>query len=310
MSPFGVMFHHFHINEKKKYGQGSINEKEFEKIIIFLKKNFQILAPAKWIHQLRKKKLKKKNICLTFDDALLSQYDIALKVLNKHKLKAFWFIYSSVFHGKLDDFEIQRKFRSIYYKNFEDFFQDFQTYLGKSLTFKKKTKYKKYFKSMNKFYPIYSKTDIEFRYIRDYVLKKNEYDKILSKMMVKKKTTKKKLSKNLWLTNSHLKKLSNKDHIIGLHAYNHPYKLAELNFNDQQNEINKNYIHLNNLLRKKPISISYPNGSFNNNTLKIVKKLGVICGFTSNMKNYREFNSKDLLIKRLDHSFIIKNYIK
>ena len=36
--PFGVMFHHFHLKNNQKFGQGSINKNEFEKIIIFLKK--------------------------------------------------------------------------------------------------------------------------------------------------------------------------------------------------------------------------------------------------------------------------------
>ena len=91
------MFHHFHSKNFQKNGQGSINKKEFESIINFLKKNYNILKPQDWIYKVEEKKLKKNDICLTFDDALLSQYTIALKTLNKFKLKAFWFVYSSVF---------------------------------------------------------------------------------------------------------------------------------------------------------------------------------------------------------------------
>lgn len=308
-SPFGVMFHHFHLNETKKYGQGSLNKNKFEDIIIFLKKNFSILTPQKWLSKAKENKLKKKDICLTFDDALLSQYTIALKTLNKFKLKAFWFVYSSVFNGKIDNFEIHRKFRSIYYKNFDDFFFDFSSHLNQNSKKENKKKYKKFFKFMKKFYPIYSNNDLRFRFIRDQILTQNQYNNILTKMMIKKKTNAKKLSNSLWLKNSHLKKLSNSGHEIGMHGYNHPYKLSELNYKKQLNELKRNYIHLEKILKKKPTSISYPNGSFNNNTLKIIDKLEIKCGFLSNMKNYGKQYPRQFVLKRLDHSIIVQQLL-
>ena len=180
-------------------GQGSITTEKVEKIIIFLKKNFIILNPEEWIFKLKKKKLKKKEICITFDDALLSQYKIALRILDKYKIKAFWFIYSSVFNGKIDNFEIHRKFRTMYYKNFNDFFINFSKHLNDKLIFQDNDEFKKFSKNMKKFYPIYSNIDIDFRYLRDHILSKYQFNKILSKMMLEKKTNKKKLSKNLWL---------------------------------------------------------------------------------------------------------------
>ncbi len=308
--PFGVMFHHFHSRKIKKFGQGSIDKNQFENIIKFLKKNFTILTPEEWILKVEKKKLKKKDICLTFDDALLSQYDVALKILNKYNLKAFWFIYSSVFNGEIDNFEIHRKFRSIYYKNFDEFFFNFSNHTDKNFILKKIKKYKIFFKFMKKFYPIYSDKDIEFRFLRDHVLTQIQYNNILNKMMTEKKTNKKKLSKNLWLKNSHLKKLSNAGHMIGMHAYNHPYKLSELNYVKQLDELKKNFIHLKKVLNKEPISISYPNGSFNKDTLKIINKLKIKCGFLSNMKSYKKLYPKEYVLRRLDHSIVMKEFIK
>ena len=304
------MFHHFHSDGERKMGQGSITAEEFEKIIIFLKKNFIILNPEEWIFKLKKKKLKKKEICITFDDALLSQYKIALRILDKYKIKAFWFIYSSVFNGKIDNFEIHRKFRTMYYKNFNDFFINFSKHLNDKLIFQDNDEFKKFSKNMKKFYPIYSNIDIDFRYLRDHILSKYQFNKILSKMMLEKKTNKKKLSKNLWLNNNHLKKIAKNGHIVGMHAYNHPYKLSRLSYEDQLVELEKNYQHLKKTINQKPISISYPNGSFNNNTLKIIKKLGVKCGFLSSMKDHKLIKQKEYLLKRLDHSVLIKNYIK
>ncbi len=148
--PFGVMFHHFHLKNNQKLGQGSINKNEFEKIIIYLKKNYEILSPAEWLNKLEKKNLKKKDICITFDDALLSQYNIALKILNKYRLKAFWFVYSSVFNGMIDDFEIHRKFRSKYFKNFNGFFKNFLSFVNISTNYKKNKNFKIFYKKNEK----------------------------------------------------------------------------------------------------------------------------------------------------------------
>ena len=303
------MFHHFHSKKIKKNGQGSINKKEFENIINFLNKNYNILKPQDWIYKVEEKKLKKNDICLTFDDSLLSQYTIALKTLNKFKLKAFWFVYSSVFEGKIDKFEIHRKFRSLFFKNFDDFFYNFYSHLKKKLKIINKKKYNYFFTYMKKFYPIYSNNDIKFRFFRDHVLSQIQYNNILKKMMIEKKTDEKKLSSKLWLKNIHLKKLANNGHIIGMHAYTHPYKLSQLNYKKQLNELKKNFIHLKSILKKKPTSISYPNGSFNKDTIKIITNFGIKCGFLSNMKSYNSLYPENYVLKRLDHSIIMKNLL-
>ncbi len=303
------MFHHFHNKKNKQTGQGSLNPKNFKKILVFLKSNYNILSPQKWLIKLKEGKLEKKDICLTFDDALLSQYTVALKILDKFKIKAFWFVYSSIFNGKIDEFEIHRKFRTTYYKNFYNFYLDFIKNFKEEYKFVKNKEFQNFNKYMRNYYPIYSKEDIKFRFIRDKILSKDQYNVILKKMMRKKSTNEKKLSKKLWLNNKHLINLDKKGHIIGMHAFNHPYKLSELNYINQKNELNKNYQHLKKTLKKKPISISYPNGSFNNHTVQIIKKLGIKCAFISSMKNNRQFQKKYVL-KRLDHSIILNNLIK
>ena len=307
-APFGVMFHHFHGANTKATGQGSLNSRDFEKILKFLKLNYKINDPNEWINKLKNKQLKNNDICLTFDDALLSQYTIALKVLNKFKLKAFWFVYSSVFNGKLDEFEIHRKFRTMYYKDFNGFYSHFLKNSQINKNFKKNLKYQAFFKYMKKFYPIYSSEDIEFRFIRDKILNKKEYDNILRVMMRSKKTNEKKLSLNLWLNNNHLVNLKKKGHVIGMHAYNHPYKLGELNYKDQKKELTKNYNHLKKVTECKPISISYPNGSFNKDTIRILKSLNISTAFISSMDKFKKFE-KEYVLMRLDHSIIFKNFL-
>ena len=46
--------------------------------------------------RLERSELRHNDIVLTFDDGLRCQYDIALPILNKHGIGAFWFVYSSL----------------------------------------------------------------------------------------------------------------------------------------------------------------------------------------------------------------------
>ncbi len=126
---------------------------------------------------------------------------------------------------------------------------------------------------------------------------------------MQKKQVKKKLSKNLWLNNNHIKELSKKGHNVGMHAYNHPYKLSELDFKSQNSELKRNFNHLKKILKLNPISISYPNGSFNKYTLKIIENLRLRCGFISSMKSYNKNYKKKFTLRRLDHSNILKNFL-
>ena len=62
-----------------------------------------------------------KKVCITFDDGLLSQYDIALPVLEKYQIKAFFFPHTSIFTNSVDYLETYRYFRTNYFNNINNF---------------------------------------------------------------------------------------------------------------------------------------------------------------------------------------------
>ena len=74
------MFHHFHDGVTHTKIQGSINKDDFYKIINFVGKN-NILDADKFIEKSKDDKLKNNEVCITFDDSLKCQIDIALPVL-------------------------------------------------------------------------------------------------------------------------------------------------------------------------------------------------------------------------------------
>ena len=83
------MFHHFH-GQQHPISQGSLDSDHFEAKLQFLTQNFNLLSPTEFTEKITNNEIEIRDICLTFDDALKSQFDIAFPILQKLKLKAFF----------------------------------------------------------------------------------------------------------------------------------------------------------------------------------------------------------------------------
>jgi len=299
---FGVMFHHFHNYTHSKI-QGSISKNQLIKKIAFLKKKYVLNDADVYIKKILNKKITAKDICLTFDDSLKSQIDIALPILRKEKIKAFFFIYTGVFENNPDNLEIFRYFRNAKYKNINLFYEDFFKYLinffpDDFLIFQKKFT-NKYLSQ----YKIYSLNDRKFRFCRDKILTKDSYDSLMFKLMKKKNFNYKLAIKRLFMTRSDLKKLTKYNQVIGLHSTTHSVNLSNLTYKDQMTEYKDNMDFIKKFVKSKPISMSHPFGRYNKNILRILNNIGVKIGFLSCKKN----RIKSLLeIPRVDHVEFVK----
>ena len=194
----GIMFHHFHDEGIHTKGQGSISKDDFYKIINFIGRN-NILDANIFFEKFKKKQLKENEVCLTFDDAIKCQIDIALPVLEDLKIKSFFFVYTSVFEGKPDHLEIFRYFRMNYFNNINEFYKSFYEVLDEDLETFFKDNNKKINLTKIKF-PHYSIEDIKFRLIRDIFLNKNQYDDLMFLMMKSKNFIIKIFIQNYFLT--------------------------------------------------------------------------------------------------------------
>ena len=105
-----IMFHHFH-NENHLPAQGSLSSDDFAEMLDWLAQRYKILSAFEFLEQFESGNLDKSDICLSFDDALLCQWDVAVPVLQKLKIQAFFFVHSSVFSANPDFLEIFRYFR-------------------------------------------------------------------------------------------------------------------------------------------------------------------------------------------------------
>ena len=308
----GIMFHHFHDGGIHKKGQGSIDKDDFYKMINFIgRKN--ILDSNIFLEKIKNNKIKENELCLTFDDGIKSQIDIALPVLEELKIKSFFFVSTSVFGDKPDYLEIFRYFRMNYFENINEFYNAFYQILDEDLNSFYKDK-DKIIKSKKIKLPHYSIEDIKFRLVRDIFLSKNQYEEIMLLMFKEKNFNYKNILKKLFIQKEDLIKLDSLGHLVGPHTHNHPTLIEGLKYEEQKEEYEKCLSSISNILDKPKNeikSMSHPCGSYNEDTLKVLKELNIELGFKHVMaiekeKGMKKINNSSLEIAREDHSAIFK----
>tara|TARA_Y100000591_G_C21835707_1_gene702349 strand:+ start:767 stop:1696 length:930 start_codon:yes stop_codon:yes gene_type:complete len=306
------MFHHFHDDNIHKKGQGSIDKKQLSSLIKFIGRE-NILDASEFYNRFLEKKLNSKNVCLTFDDGIRCQYDVALPVLEDFKIKSFFFVYSSLFEGEPDLLELYRYFRMNYFKNINDFYENFYENVNHDL----KIFFSKNIENINKTkkkFEHYTINDIKFRLVRDHLLNKETYKNIMLEMFKNKKFDYKEFFEILFLNKNHLIKIDKLGHLIGLHSHDHPALMEKLSYENQYNQYKRNINILSKILKKDINQIncmSHPSGSYNKNTLEVLEKIGIKLGFKQIMtiepeKGMKKINNSNLEIARQDHADIMK----
>ncbi len=308
--PHGIMFHQFHDKKFYKSGEGSLSKDDFHDLINFVGKN-NILDAETFFQKKIENKLKKNDVCLTFDDGLKCQIEVALQVLEDLNLKSFFFVSTSNFENKPDFFEITRYFKINYFDSSEKFYDLFFEVLDKDYNdFLKKNK--QIIKDKIKVYPFYTKRDIEFRLIRDRFLNEQEYTNTITLMFNEKNYVVNEVVPKLFFSKSDLTSLDSLGHKIGLHSHSHVKFIERLPFKLQKMEYVNNQKNLSNILNKpskKINSMSHPLGSYNESSLEILRSLNVSLGFRDNMSvnhKMKSINNSNLEIAREDHSLIMK----
>ena len=152
-------------------------------------------------------------------------------------------------------------------------------------------------------FPFYSRTDRIFRYLRDDVLGPERYHAVMSALIISFDFDVPAIVSNLWMTNEHLRTMRDEGHVIGLHSYSHPTRLAALSTEGQREEYRKNFDHLVKLLGEAPVCMSHPCNSYSLDTLSILEEAGIRLGFRSNMQHIA--NRSPFEFPREDHANII-----
>lgn len=276
------MFHHFY-DDLHPRGQGSLSGDQFEEMLEWLSERHTILDAEEFMWRTNTGRLRGTDTCLTFDDALLCQVDIAVPILDKRNIKAFFFVYSSPFFDDPDPLEIYRYFRTVEFEDvngfYTEFFAEAERVLGDRYdSAKGEFNPDKYLTA----FPFYTANDRWFRYLRNRTLTKCEYDMINAGMMASHGFNRRTASEKLWMTEANLVSLHATGHKIGLHSFSHPTLIHDLPPHDQSQEYLLNFDHLTSVLGEAPDSMSHPCGNYSNWTLASLRELGIRIGFRSN----------------------------
>jgi peptidoglycan/xylan/chitin deacetylase (PgdA/CDA1 family) len=303
VSAHGVMFHHFH-DQQHCQGQGAISAQDFRDLVDHVGRR-HILPASEWMRRARDGELGDDDVCLTFDDALRCQFDVAFPLMRDLNLTAFWFVYSSVFEGHIELLEVYRYFRTTCFASIEEFYDEFtgdvisahgEEYVNAMADFDPDT----YLAA----HPIYSREDRIFRYLRDDVLGVARYQATMQTLMARKAFDVGAAKNLLWMDDSHLRQLRDAGHLIGLHSYSHPTRLVEMAADAQAGEFRRNADHLERVLGERPACMSHPCNSYDETTLAVLQRLGVAIGFRANMEPTA--NQSRLEFPREDHANIMK----
>jgi peptidoglycan/xylan/chitin deacetylase (PgdA/CDA1 family) len=224
-------------------------------------------------------------VVLTFDDNLRCQYDVAYPVLRERGLTACWFVYTSVLEDVVETLELYRHFRCSYFGDIDAFYDAFFERVTRSpyaddvacalVTFEPRN----YLVD----YPFYSDTDRTFRFVRDEILAVDAYEEVMDCMLDDRCVDRAAVASHLWMDGGALRDLHEAGHVIGLHSHTHPTVLAALDARRQREQYERNYEAVRACTGESPTTMSHPTNSYNVDTLKILRSLGVDIGFRADM---------------------------
>jgi peptidoglycan/xylan/chitin deacetylase (PgdA/CDA1 family) len=306
MAAHGIMFHHFH-GDGHPPGQGSISADQLDAMIQWLGPG-NILPAREWMQRAIHGGLRDGDLCITFDDNLRCQFDVALDVLRARGLTAFWFVYTSVMEGRLERLELYRKFRMTRFSSVDAFYDCFFKFLASGPWSDEAARGLRGFDPRQYLaaFPFYTDGDRQFRFVRDEVLGAERYQDVMDTMIADSGVSLGDLVAGLWMDDKCVRQLHDQGHVVGLHSHTHPTRLERLDREGQRAEYAANIAYLTNLLGTTPTAMSHPCNSYNATTLEVLRELGVKLGFRANMTpGFSGGPTGDLQHPRQDHANLL-----
>ena len=273
-----IMFHHFH-NDAHLPSQGSLSPSDFSDMLLWLSNRYNLIGANEYLRKFERSQLGANDICLSFDDALLCQYDIAVPILEQYGVDAFFFVYSSAFHGVPHNLEVFRYFRTNSFSDIEDFYVQFfelyeSVYHGQLHKHLNQSKDLKYLME----HPIYTDNDRLFRFVRNEVLGVDKYEELMLHFMKIKGFSSDGLIDKLWMSEANLEDLARCGHLVGLHSTTHPTQMSKLSKHRQFVEYKENFDHLTSIIGDV-LCMSHPCGDYNDDTINVLEELGIRIDF-------------------------------
>jgi peptidoglycan/xylan/chitin deacetylase (PgdA/CDA1 family) len=295
------MFHRFRPAGPGPGAQGALTADQLEAVLRFVGTD-RILPPGEWLARLEHGALGDEDLCLTFDDGLRSQRDHALPLLERHGLQAFWFVCSAACRGQPIWSEVFSQ-ASVELGGMQVMVSAFLERLPSDVLDRlRSAEFERYATALSTTAPFYSRSDLEYRFIRNRVLDDTRFVTIMNGILLERGIDSEAVASRLFLDDADLARLSSAGHVVGLHSWGHPYEIARLPRAAQRRQYERNRKHLAEVTGLTPIAMSHPLNSYSSGTLAILRELGIRCGFRANTAPppSRRINSDPLELARED----------
>ena len=275
-----VMYHYVREIKNSNYPQiKGLEIKDFINQLILLKQKYEIISGDLLIAYLKgeEKKLPENSCLLTFDDGYKDHFNYVLPELIKKKITGCFFpVSAAVEENKLLDvnsiqFILEKS------KNINNLLIELEIEMIKAGI--EKYQINNLYNNINKDSKYDSKKIILFKRILQRDLSINTRKSIIAKLFKKYVgKNEEEFSSNLYMSEENLKAIINEDMYIGNHSHNH-FWLESIDKTLQEKEILKSIkfllkigANVNNWI------MCYPYGSYNNDTITILKKNNCIAG--------------------------------
>lgn len=302
----GLMFHRFRADADAPEGQGSLTPGEFEAVLLDAGIE-NVLSPDEWLERVDAEELQPEHICITFDDGLRSQVEHALPVLRRFDLRAFWFVYSSVFEGRPVKGELYAQALGPV-GGADAIIAGLRAGAPRDVLRLLETReFSEYATRMAEAAPFYSRADLEYRFLRNRA-DREPFEAAMDAILTVRGIDLELLAARTWMREEDLALLASSGHHVGLHSYDHPYAMADLPREEQRRQYELNRAHIARVTGREPDSMSHPLNSYNDATLSVLRDLGIRVGFRANaaVPARGSVNGNRLELAREDASTLVR----
>lgn len=280
----------FHYVNDKSFNYYHFDCNEFENIIKkFIQKGFKFIS-YKEFNEINKENLKTIENCvlLTFDDGTIDHYSIVYPILKKYNISGLFFLCSNIGHNEILDVNLIHQLIS--HSIFDDLYDSF-----KKLLVKYNVNEEVNDMLINTEYD--DSKMLYFKQMLQFILPNNIKNKILLDLAQEYNVS---IDYNEYYINlNQIKEMKANGMEFGFHTVHHK-RLEKLNYDEQEYEIMTSYKELLKFnIIENDAPFSYPFGSYNEDTKKILKENKIKHAFIIDNKEY-SINSDLLTIPRYD----------
>ena len=306
------MYHYVRDLKNSRYPNiKGLDIEKFKKQIKFFKENYNFIRMEDLIEYYKspnEKRLPEKSILLTFDDGYKDHYTYVLPVLLENDIQGSFYIPTKCFQDKkvLDVNKIHFILESCIGEE-EKVLSEIKEYLETNKDSRISLSYDDYFQE----YAVASRFDkkevIFIKRMLQVALPEDYREKIVEQLFKKyvcsienKIISERAFWEELYLTPEQIRAMEKLGMHIGFHSHNHVW-LDSLKKEEQEFQIKSSINYFKEIgIDTKKMTISYPYGGYNEETIELMKKYNIPLGFTTEVEKIDLEKSDYLRLPRMD----------